>query len=305
MHCLDGIDYYYGLGTEKDFHKALLEFEKEEKFSSDILFEILMSLNGDGVPVNPARALELWTKKMNAIGWVDATTSNLKKLIDERLSRPQTSVKYLEFKDIAMTTVDINLAMEIDNRIQDQENMLLMEKVERKFNEQELKYWKSIKSNFEVIVKNDSDRIYTMYIDGTIRNAAYLSAVNFLVSRNMSRVKKWLVENALEPTSSDGLVDAESRLDSTFRKQVEEAKTSYAEIIDMFGNDPETQDKYRSLEKEISDDLIVAQQAWAQYRDDWILLVTEVNRGKNTREIELSIKTDLSNERIEELNFSM
>jgi len=303
LGALDGIDYYYGLGVEQDYHQALVEFQKGTNSDIDALFEILIYLNGDGVAKDPARALEIWRTKLVKNGWASLTTINLRKVIDERLARPTTVFPHLSFEEIADTTTDINAAADIRARIQQNRQAQVFAAVEVRLSPGDRESWSKLKRLIGKISELDSDRVYTEYIDGTIRTAYFYGVQHLILAHFLDRSEHWLLGQP--PVTADSpFNEVDKNLNTTYQKLMRSLGDEYQELIDMYQDEPETQQKYRTYEKDMVAGLREAQRAWIEYRDTWVRLLVERSVDLDPKRLEAYVKTEITKDRLSELEYS-
>lgn len=299
IYCQDGIDYYYGLGVKKNYKKAFTAFTKDNCFTSTN-FIILMYLNGDGVKVNPSKALNVWKKSTESSGYTDVTMGCLKKIIDERLVNPNKKYPRIEYGDIAMTTPDMNFWGYIQNRIQDQKIQNEISTIKKSLNTYQKSLFNLIQSNYSIIEKNDADRMYNLNIDGTIRGLAYAGMKSYIKARHQKRIELFLIKKSIKEYNESDFINADKALNKTYKKLKLKYQNNYQEMIKMNKDDPEQSQYYQDLNSEVNLNLKKAQLAWIKYRDNWVKLLKDINGKKNT---EISVKTLLTIERTEELNY--
>ncbi|MBK8807841.1 MAG: DUF1311 domain-containing protein [Bacteroidales bacterium] len=299
VFCQNGIDYYYGLNVEKNYQKALAAF-LEDNNSSSIPFIIIMYLNGDGVTVNPNEALKVWKKATESGKYVDITMEGLKRTIDERLANPDKRYPRIEYCEIAMTTIDMNICQDINNSLKDQEIQIKISKISTELNANQKSIFNLIEGNYSKIEKNDADRMYNLYIEGTIRNDAYSGMESYIKERHKKRIEAFLIKKSIKEYSESDYLNADKNLNEVYKKQKLQNQNKYQEMIEMYKDDPEKIKYYQDLITEINLNLKNAQFAWIKYRDNWVILLKEIIGKENT---EISVKTLLTLERIEELKY--
>jgi len=295
----DGIDYYYGLGVEKNYQKAFTVFSTDNTDTS-IKFIIIMYLNGDGVKVNPSEALNVWKNATEPTGSIDVTMQDLKKIIDERLANPNKKFPRIEYCEIAWTTIDTNICGTIQNRLKEQEIQNKVSSITASFNSSQKSFFDLIQSNYSIIEKNDADRMYNLYIDGTIRGAAYSGMESYIKERHEKRIERFLIQKSIKEYTESDFINADKSLNEAYKKQKLENQNNFEYMIEMYKDDPEKIKYYQDLISEVNLNLKTAQLAWIKYRDNWVKLLKEINGVKENTEI--SVKTLLTIERTEELN---
>ncbi len=274
-----GIDYYYGIGVEKDYKKAFSAFS-ESNYSTSTPFIIIMYLNGDGIEKDPNKALKVWNDATETTGSIDATMQKLKRIIDERLANPTGEYEHIEYCDIAVTTIDRADCFLIQNELKDQELQNEILQITNKFDQKQKILLNKIQTNYLIIEENDSERIYNLYIGGTIRRSAASGMEAYDKERHMNRMKKFIVDNNFDYYTETDYIKADKRLNECYKWLRYE----------------------RTNNSEINQNLKKAQLAWIKYRDNWVKLVKTLNNDEN---IEATIKTILTIERIEELNYDL
>ena len=299
LYSQDGFDYYFGLGVEKNYGKALSLLQSDGYSTSKPLL-IIMYLNGDGTEQNPGEALKVWDKSTKS-GFIDVTMSGLKKIIDERLSNPKKSFSKLTYCEIAMTTVDMNICGSIRNKLKEQELRRTELKITQNFNEEQKELYKKIQSNYQIIEKNDSDRMYNLNIEGTIRGMAFSGMESYLKERNEKRIKKLLVSKNIPSFTQEDFIKADQDLNKIYKQQKDYNSYNFQEMIDIFSDEPSRVQYYKNLILEVNNNLKFAQRAWIKYRDDWATLLSKLYPNK--KNIVISIKTYLTRERNQELKY--
>lgn len=300
----DGIDFYYGIGIEQDYNRALIEFQKEKYPSTDDLFQILIYLNGDGVTKNINKAHEVLLKKFINVGKVDMTTINLKNIIEERLAHPDSFFQHLTFDDISKTTVDTNEAESIHERILQAQRIELIDKIKKKLKDQEIEYWLKLNQLVETIMNLDSKRIMTQFINGTIRTSYSIEIRRLISSNFINRSKSWLLEETKIKTNENDFKEADTNLNNVYKIILHSLESEYQEFIEMYNDEPRLQEKYRTYTKEMVTGLISSQRKWIAYRDTWVSLILLLYTGPDARNVEFYLKTELTKDRITELEYS-
>lgn len=299
LHSQEGIDYYFGLGVEKNYEKAFTAFLNDNT-SEYIPYIILMYLNGDGVNVNPKEALAVWEKAASTNGYDDPKMEYLKEIIDERLANPDGTFLRVDYCDIAMTTIDINFCGDIQNHLRDQEMQSMISQITSDFNSSQKELFDLIQNNYSIIRKNDADRMYNLYFDGTIRGAAYSGMEFYIQDKHQKRIELLLVKNSINNFTESDFIKADKSLNEAYKKQKLKNQNHFEETIQIYKDDPEKIKYYKNLISEVNLNLKNAQLAWINYRDNWVKLLKKITGNDN---IEISLKTFLTIERTEELNF--
>ena len=289
----DGINYYYGIGCKKNYQKALESFQSAGE--DGYFFLILMYLNGDGVPADPQKALGVWNKSQESVAGNNQTYYKYKEIIDERIAHPKKVFERLGCGDVAMTTYDMDVCASIDIALQNQLGNQQIKEIENKLNAVSRKKYDEINKIFNVIVENDVNRVdLGYYRGGTMRGLDMSGTQQELKSWHQTISKDWLLDGILERATKNDFQMADKELNLQYKNVWKEVED---ELKDVQEN-PQTPEDYENY----SGVLINAQRAWIQYRDKWVvlLLMNKPNGFTNDKNIEWSVKTALTRERIKE-----
>lgn len=142
--------------------------------------------------------------------------------------------------------------------------------------------------------------MYNLYSEGTIRGAAYFSMKSYIKERHQKRIEMFLIKKSIKKYIESDFINADKNLNVAYKKQKLKNKNNHSEVIEMYKDDIKKIKYYQALISEENLNLKTAQLAWIKYRDNWVKLLKEINKKRNT---EISVKTILTLERTEELNY--
>jgi uncharacterized protein YecT (DUF1311 family) len=286
-------NYYYGIGVKKDYEKARKCLE-QDPYSTAIPWLLLIYINGDGVKVDYNKALNIWQDSHLK----DATMSYLYTIITNRMKHPNKKYKRLEFWDIAMTTIDINVAMGVQNALQKQKFDKKLHKIQQTMTIEQKKYFNNIEKYFNKILTNDASRAYTIYITGTIRAAMYQGTISYLRERHIKRIDDFLINKRYPRFSQDDFLQSDKELNIVYKDAQRIGKK-------RFEDEAKTEPKYIQYMADIKKYLKLSQRNWIKYRDNWVLLMNSLNNGSDKKSIAISIKTIITQSRTEELEIGI
>lgn len=191
---LSGYNYYFGIGVEKDYARALSLFRAEK----DAAFLILMYLNGDGTPVDVAKANEIWNQAdFPPEIQLDATMSLLRDMIKERAAAPGRTYPRLEFCEIAMTTLDMNRCGFYHLKLAEQDNVRLVEQALLRMTPAAQSALRDVVRHFEALKEHGGASVRAENSDGTIRTMERLGHEIYLVERHEKRIQALLIDRRL------------------------------------------------------------------------------------------------------------
>lgn len=293
-------NYYYGLGVSQDYRKAYDCFlQQNDQTATE--FVIIMLLNGDGCQQDVLKAQTIWEKAVagNDNDLIDASMTAIGEIIEERVADPKKKYPRIKYSDIARTTLDINFDLALQNRIQEQGISNLLQKLKHDLNVDQKKALASIEQTIKVIEEKDARRFYTIYIDGTIRGAAYDCMKSYLAERYQEKLKQFLMERSLKFVTQEETATADKNLNIIYKKVRSKNQERINKESDILGD----REKLMENIKEIDDLFVAAQLAWIKYRDAWVALLKIYKPNGMTDEsaIERAVKAQLSLERIDEL----
>jgi hypothetical protein len=163
-----GVDYYFGIGVKQDFVKALRLFQQEK----DYVFLVLMHLNGEGTPVDLAKAQQLLAEDLAQQGRRYATMGVLEEIVTERLKAPAKTYPRVLFCEVATTTPDINQCASIQLALSNQAAEALVRKVTDGMGPAQRSNLQAVVQHFDTMNEHEGSRVYMEYISGTVRGFA-------------------------------------------------------------------------------------------------------------------------------------
>ena len=293
---VDGLSYYYGFGVEKNYEKARKRLAASTCSTTTPLL-LLIYINGDGLKRDYKQALKIWkysvTKGNNS---KDATMEYLYEIITDRMKHPNKQYKRLEYWDIAMTTIDINISMWVQNAVQKQKDDKIIAKIKKTMTPKQTKYFKNIEKYFAGIETNDADRAYALYMKGTIRVAMHHGTLAYLRERHQKRIHDFIINRKYPKISQKDFLQADKKLNLIYQK-IKKIN------IKIYQDDNEP--KFIKLTNDMQKYLKLSQRNWIKYRDNWVLLINSLNNNSDNRSRTISIKTIITKSRIEELASSV
>ena len=278
---LSGESYYYGLGVDIDYKKSYKMFQEEK----DYFYLALMYLNGEGQPSSIQKAEEMLNKMIEEHKDLDFKLYRdeaLASIIHERKSNPQDNNTKLHICDFAYNTLEINHCMYIREQAEEYAIAKKMDEIRKQLSRQGQLQLEIMEKNFQIIKKEDADKIYTIYIDGTIRTSAASITAMYLAENHKKCIVSFLETRNLPLKTKEDYKEADKLLNKLY------------------------QEKKKSFTNEsLRDNLKISQRAWIKYRDAWeqLLLLYRPHNLSSDEEISHSIKTYLTLQRIEELKY--
>jgi len=294
-------DYYFGISSPPDFHKALRCYEREQAWD----FLILMYLNGEGTPVDLHKAEDLlkdWQKAGPAYGADSLQAAALRKAIEERKQNPDKTYPHLDYcTDVAGDTVAINFCAGIDDQIAERDFKLTMAATKAKLTRSEAIIFDRMIAAFTAFKRAESRRMYLQYIDGTIRGVAAMEQAAFVRDQFLALIRDAIEHHALEPADDRAYKTADDELNQVYRNDVREYAQGFEDRIreDSF---KDFRDLYRGYIADYKKAAREVQIHWIQYRDLWAELARSLykDRGK-ALDAAVSMKTAVTKIRVKEL----
>lgn len=194
----------------------------------------------------------------------------------------------------AQSTVEMAASAREEEDRQETAEKSLASEIRKGLDDERKKLLDAIEAQIRVVQKNDADRVYLDHVDGTIRSLVSIGERQYILERHKNRLFRWL-KNRKKPSrfKVSDLKKADETLNRTYRKYLENGlaqgqESNYSDFIKDYGVEYKTA-------------CVKAQRAWIQYRDAWAALLERTEPWKADKDIGVSIKTILTQERIEEL----
>lgn len=293
-YCIPCENYYFGIGVNQDYKKAFDCYNRSK--DPDYIALILMYLNGEGTAKDLKKADDLLTYFKADQAGGNQTTWQLEKHVKEQLANPKGKFARVDYGDIAFTTDDMTHWMKIQQKLQEQHDKKDLENLKKNLNYKAAKILGEIDKQNYIIKELEGERVDMEWIDGTLRGAATGSYEEYLQDNHRDRIMEMVVKHKLKKASRDELQNYEKKLDKLYKKVLVDGEQMCADLRpDMQGE----------IKQDYAPTVLAARNAWIKYRDKWVELLKIVKpEGMNDEEtIEISVKTLLTKERIEEIKF--
>ena len=160
---------------------------------------------------------------------------------------------------------------------------------------------KQVQTSFDIIEREDSERIFSIYLAASVRGTARGAMQRYLIERHNKQLEFILADAELEPGDEAQYVAADKQLNQVYQEQKEYLK-SYRDTERSYTKAEEHPRVDTSYELRLQN-LKQAQLAWIKYRDAWVevFLAYPHKNPRSRQEMKWAAQTFLTKKRIEEL----
>jgi uncharacterized protein YecT (DUF1311 family) len=281
---------YFGINRTSDFPRALQCYQSEKRW--DLL--IVMYLNGEGTPVNVAKAdalLQEWERGQMEGGWLEAQA--LRAAIEDRKQHQGTVYPRIDYcRDIARDTLTLNFCGYVDAEIEEGRLDARMEEVRRRLNPAQRALFDRMKKAFSSFEGAEGGRVYDS-IGGTARSLAAMGQTSFVRARFSTMTEEIIERHALQPADRATYEAADRELNQVYR---DDLRQFVAEMSVTPSDDTRRQIAlYEDAARR-------AELRWIRYRDLYADLVRSLYPDRRAGlDPALGLKTALTRIRVDEL----
>ena len=280
---------YYGLGQAPDPAAAYRCYGED----GDLLMQIVLTLNGDGVTRDPQRVQTL----LDALAQKDPYDERrYGKTIREALASLRAGAldtRLVFCNGVAITTLD---GIRCDSIRQFQlkvDATRQLELVAATLSAAQKAAFQRLREAADAFVLAEGGRAFQAFIEGTIRNSAGAAQEDYAREHFMSHVKHIFIEHAL-PAGVDGgtRVALEKELNDVYEKDLATHEIAERDIIGVGSG-------YRKATEE-------TKHAWQAYRQAWVsMIMTLPFSGLRPSDAAQTMDLLLTRERTEELRHNI
>lgn len=300
---LDCADYYYGIGVMQDFKKAFECFENsEDPIGANKTFLMIMYLNGEGVSQSVPKAKEILEKVAKINGNINGYEL-IQKIINDRLLNSSLN-KRVEYCDVAEGTLAINDCMIYQRKLSEQKEKIFVEKVAAQLNPDQKQQFAAIGKFFGILQHEDFMRV-DVTSNGSMRTMDGLGQEDYLETRHHKRIEDWVLKKFLQPATKNEYLDSGQQLNKVYSEKIENVKKYYEDWVNAYKDNPDYLKGGKEEYHETVGHFKKSQRNWIKYRDSWVDLIKtfKLDNLMKDVDIETSVKTRLTKERIEEFNY--
>ena len=282
----------------RDFERALGCFRAQ----NDWIMVAIMNLNGEGTPVDVAKAREAFKRAVDGQSERDADQEMLDEIIRKREAKPAAKARRVDFcRDVAQTTLSLSVCARREENRKVAKSDAALEALEKDLDPRVRPHFTEAVDAFHAFVKTESARAYQEYIDGSIRNQFAISQ-EALARRNFTASIRALASGkaASPPAGRRPFAAADRELNEVYREKL----GSYAkEHEPVAGTDATTAADYRRYVDDYKKMSRAAQHDWIRYRDAMGKMAAA--RWPDTPGAEDLAKARITEDRIRELENSV
>jgi len=290
----DCTDYYYGVGVAQSFTKAFHCFQEPDKSGNHAVWQILMTLNGEGTAQslkNASLILARLTQEnqqgevggiLDAICCDDETLKEIDRTIDEREKDPTQMRSRLRWCDFTLGTNNFAICLDDFAGIMQAKHQAELKRIEAKLSPAESASLGEIKTILKDFIKADGEWRLAENIMGKGR-ATFASRQEIIDDGDFATlVRKVVRDHGLKPRS-----------EREFQAKDKELNAAYQ--LEITGENGGKSDYFESAR--------AAERLWLKLDEAWKKLAEDLYRGEMpAAEIDRAIATELRERRIQEFD---
>lgn len=296
----DCADLYFGINGAPNYPKALKCYESLNSWE----FLILMHLNGEGAPADNQKAAELFRawQKASPDESSSLQAEALKNAIQERKSNPKASYPPLKYcTDIAGDTQALNFCGWIEEQKAETRFKTVIAKAKAKLNPSDAVLFDRIVEAFYAFKTAETQRMYQLYIDGTIRNMASLGQGSLVREQFLKLVEETILQPGLKPANEKDYKVIDDELNQVYREGLKAYTEDYENRI-KDDSLKEFKEEYLRNIQEYKNTSKQAQLCWIKYRDKLAELARSLYKDRaKMPDAVVSMKTTVTKIRVVEL----
>jgi hypothetical protein len=185
----DGYSYYYGIGKDQDFKKALACYEQEK----NQVMQIVIYLNGDGLPRNLGKAEAVFKhmdRELNPLQY-DA----VKEALDQRRGSPPDHWKPVSYcENFAMTTPEMNDCAELARETQERKSEKKLAQYKKGLSAEQIGLFNKMIAAFQRFRELEGERMLQRNAGGSNYVMASKEQMNFVEDNFQRDLKKIILE---------------------------------------------------------------------------------------------------------------
>ena len=249
-------DAYFGIHRASDFSRALRCYQTEKRW--DLL--IVMYLNGEGTPVDIAKAEKLfeeWQQEDPALaGSLEAEA--LRKEIDERKQHPGISYPRIDYcRGIARDTLTLNFCGYVSDQIEEVRLESRATEIRRGLTPAQRALFDRMKKAFSSFEGAEGGRVYES-IGGTARTLAAIGQTSFVRAWFSTVTEEIVKRHALQPADRATYEAVDRELNQVYRDGLRQF------VAEMSGASSDDTRRQIALYKDAARK---AELQWIRYRD--------------------------------------